>query len=73
MVKCVNSRMGASNSCFRGAGRVPHTKPLHNIEATIMGSLSVKVREVVLAAAARGPSLNFRFCHENAKSGKPQA
>ena len=41
-------------------------------EATIMGSPSVKVREIVLAAAARGPSVNFRFCHENAKSGLPQ-
>jgi hypothetical protein len=47
-------------------------KPLHHVEATIMGSLSVKVPEVVLAAAARGPSVNFRFCHGSAKSGKPQ-
>ena len=47
-------------------------KPLHHIEATIMGSHSVKVREVLLAAAARASSVNFQFYHGSAKSGKPQ-
>ena len=54
----------AWNSCCRGAGRGPHTKPLHNVEATIMSSLSVKVRTVVLAAASRRPSVNVQFCNE---------
>ena len=44
-------------------GRVPHTKTLHHIEVTIIGSLSEKVREVLLTAAARGPYVNVRFCH----------
>jgi hypothetical protein len=51
---------------------VADTKPLHHIEATIIGSLSVKIREVLIAAAARGPTGCIQILPGSAKSGKTQ-
>ena len=52
------------------AGGVPDTKLLYHIKATVIGSLPVKIRKVLTAAAARGPTGRFLILPGIAKSAQ---